>query len=222
MKIAHVIQTSLDYGCGGIATYLRNIVQLQLQKGHEVCVVTNKKYKQLNKYSHPMNDFNFFKDKKYEALSHSFNVNFQLMFSNFDIIHYHFTTSAFFSSMQSLTEKKRILTIHGRTQVARNLKPITKSVLNHIDKTVIPKMDYITTVTPFLKKFIEEKYGIQSTYLPHGFKSFKFKKADIIKNKHNLTKDSYFLALSRITTNKGLDTIIESYKNSSLKSRPFC
>ncbi len=213
MKIAHIIQTSIDFDHGGVATYLRNIVPAQIKSGHEVKAITNKKYSQFGAYSYPMSDFNFLNYKKSEALFHSLNVNLQLALSDFDILHYHFAPSAFFSFMPAVVGKKRVLTVHGRTEVARKLGPATKAILDFVNRTVIPKMDAVTTVTPYLNKFILERYGKDNLYLPHGFSNGEIKEANIIKEKFGLTKDSYYLALGRLTQSKGFDTIIEAYKN---------
>jgi hypothetical protein len=42
-----------------------------------------------------------------------------MLLYGFDIIHYHFAPSAFFSGLPALFGSKRVLTIHGRTEVAR-------------------------------------------------------------------------------------------------------
>lgn len=212
MKIAHILQTSLDSGQGGIATYLRNVVPLQIEKGHDVSVVTNRRYEQFGEYSIPVNDFNFLKDKKFEALLHSLNANSQLMFSDFDVLHYHFSTSAAFSVLPALTGKKRVLTVHGRTEVARELRPITKSILKLVNNIVIPNMDSVTTVTPYLNEFIKQKYDKDNIYLPHGFSESENLEAKLIKDEFDLEKNSYYLALGRLTTSKGFDTIINAYK----------
>ena len=46
MKIAHVVPRSLDFAYGGVAAYLRNIIPEQVNQGHEVRVITNKRYRQ--------------------------------------------------------------------------------------------------------------------------------------------------------------------------------
>lgn len=212
MRIAHVLQTSLDSANGGgIATYLNNIVPRQLDLGYDVKVLTNSRYAQYGNHSIPMKDFNFLKDKKLESLLHSLNVNSQLFFSNFDAVHYHFTPSAFFSFIPALRGKKRILTVHGRTEDARELSIITKKVLKFVNNKVIPKMDAITSVTPYLKQFLEENFQKENLYIPHGFNQATSREANQITKEFGLTKDSYFLALGRITQSKGFDTIIKAY-----------
>lgn len=212
MKIAHIVHTSIDHSQGGTATYLRNIVPEQISQGHEVSVVTNKKYKQFGEFSLPVADFNLLGKKKFESLLHSLNANLHLLFSGFDILHYHYVPSACFSFMPAIAGKKRVLTIHGRTEIGRRLKPSTKAVLELVSKFVVPNMDAITTVTPFLNQFVKKTYGRENTYLHHGFKELENIEPNIILKKYGLTKGSYYLALGRLVPIKGFSTIINAYK----------
>ena len=55
-------------------------------------------------------------------------------------------------------------------------------------------------------------YGRKTRFIPNGVVRPQIRKADIIKQKYGLEKDSYILFLGRLVPEKGLRYLIEAFK----------
>ena len=64
-----------------------------------------------------------------------------------------------------------------------------------------------------MKQYIDTKYGVNSVLFANGIDKPENHDVDIIKDKYGLEKDSYILSLGRIVPEKGLQYLIEAFKN---------
>ena len=75
------------------------------------------------------------------------------------------------------------------------------------------KADVCLVLSKNMKQYIDTKYGVNSVLFANGIDKPENHDVDIIKDKYGLEKDSYILSLGRIVPEKGLQYLIEAFKN---------
>ena len=63
-----------------------------------------------------------------------------------------------------------------------------------------------------VQNYFMKTYGRKTRFIPNGVVRPQIRKADIIKQKYGLEKDSYILFLGRLVPEKGLRYLIEEFK----------
>lgn len=73
--------------------------------------------------------------------------------------------------------------------------------------------DEIIVLSQKEKEYFIQKYNRETHFIPNGVNRPIRRKSNIIKDKWNLEKDSYFLFLGRIVPEKGVHYLIDAYNN---------
>ena len=75
--------------------------------------------------------------------------------------------------------------------------------------------DEVIVLSREQKKYFKEKYNRDTTYIPNGTSVFPLEPADEIKRMYGLEKNSYILFLSRVVPGKGIEYLLDAYKDIS-------
>jgi len=86
--------------------------------------------------------------------------------------------------------------------------------LKYAEKLAIQYSDFHIADSPVIKKYLDEKYAINSEYIPYG--------ADIVSNNREemandlgITKGEYFLLMARMEPENNIETILDGLHQSS-------
>lgn len=64
-----------------------------------------------------------------------------------------------------------------------------------------------------VQDYFKKTYGRETKFIPNGVNRPQIQTADLITEKFGLTKDSYILFLGRLVPEKGIQYLIEAFKN---------
>ena len=73
--------------------------------------------------------------------------------------------------------------------------------------------DEIIVLSENVKKYFKDNYERNVHFIPNGVNKPTLLEANKIKNKYNLSKDSYILFLGRIVPEKGIHYLIDAFNN---------
>jgi len=222
MKIAYIVLKGMPIG-GGIEKYTEELGSRLVKKGHEVTVYTMRHYgNSKDSYYKGMKIVTVptIKTKSFEKLIASFTATLKHIFTEkADIVHFHAFGPAMFCFLPRVLGRKVVVQGHGiewqRSRWGAGGRFFLK--LTEIPSVRFPHA--VTVVSRTQQKYLKERYGIESMYIPTGVNPPQKEEPQIIKEKFGLEKDSYILFAARLVREKGAHYLIEAYNrlNTSLK-----
>lgn len=216
MKIAMLGHKRIPGREGGIEVVVEELATRMASKGNSVTVYNRakkghkvlKEYKGVHIITIPT-----IQTKKLDAIIYSFLASIHVSFTKADIVHYHAIGPASMLWIPHIFRKTTVVTIHGLNYKTPKWKGFGEKYIRWSEKVISKYADAIITLSKEQQKYFREKYNRETFYIPNGTTVTVPKKVDIINQKWGLNKDSYILFLSRVVPGKGLETLIQAYKN---------
>lgn len=213
MKIAYIVLKGMPLG-GGIEKYTEEVGSRLAKKGHEITVyalrhygATDGLYKGMKIKTVPT-----LKTRSFEKLTGAFLATLKNCIENeTDIVHFHAFGPAMFSFIPRLFNKKVVVQGHGLEWKRSRWGWAGRLFLK---LTEIPSVKFpqnITVVSQVQKKYLLDRYGKESVYIPTGINPPQIEKPDMIK-KYGLWGNDYILFVARLVREKGAHYLIDAYK----------
>jgi glycosyltransferase involved in cell wall biosynthesis len=219
MKIAMIGQRSIPADYGGINTYVEELSQRLVDKGHEVTVFCRREYsgsKDENYKGVKLKYFPYIPTKHLETLSHSLLSSLYAVFNNYDIVHYHGLGSAIFSILPKIFWKKSVLTIQGLDWKAEKWGFPAKLFLKLCGRVSTGFPNRTVVVSKALYEYYSRKYKTEVYYIPNGANTASSQSA--IENPE-LKDKGYLLYLGRFAPQKGIHYLIQAFKKINTDKR---
>lgn len=108
--------------------------------------------------------------------------------------------------------KRIVVTIHGLDWQRSKWGGFATKYIKFGEKCAAKYADEIIVLSKGVQNYFKETYGRETNFIPNGVNKPKVKAPKIIKEKYGLDKESYILFLARIVPEKGLDYLVEAYK----------
>jgi glycosyltransferase involved in cell wall biosynthesis len=220
MKIFILGQKGIPALGGGVETHVDNLATRLSKLGHSVFAYTRNSYsdKNIKEYKGvKLISLPSVNTKSLDAISHTFLACLDFIFKRrkADIIHFHSIGPASLIWLIKLFRPKTkvFFTFHSQCYYNSKWGKLAKLYLSFGEKIGCKLADELIVVSKSLKEYVKNKYGRETIYIPNGVEIPKIFKANKIKEKWNLNEGSYILSVSRIVKNKGLEYLIEAYKN---------
>lgn len=150
--------------------------------------------------------------KGMDAFIYSLFASIRAVFRNYDAIHYHAEGSCAMLWIPHIFKKRIIVTIHGLDWKRSKWGGFATKYIKFGEKMAAKYADEIIVLSKGVQKYFKETYNRDTVFVPNGVNIPKIREANIIKEKYNLKKDEYILFLGRIVPEKGLDYLIEAFK----------
>ncbi len=150
--------------------------------------------------------------KGIDALLYSFFATVRALFGKYDCIHYHAEGSCGMLWIPHLFGIRTVVTIHGLDWQRSKWGGFASKYIKFGEKCAVKYADEIIVLSEGVKKYFKETYDRETHFIPNGVNKPEVKEASIIKEKYGLEKNSYILFLARIVPEKGLDYLIDAYK----------
>lgn len=223
MRIAMFGHKQIPSRQGGVEVVVENLAVRLAAKGNTVVVYNRnnprfrkiKKYKAVNIKTVPT-----LNKRGLAAISASFFASLFVSFRKFDVIHIHAEGPAMFCWLPKLFGKKVVVTVHGLNwQSGKWKNNLGSKAIKFGERMAVKYADEIIVLNEKTKKYFLREYSRKVVYIPNGVNRPRVIKANIINKRWGLEKDNYILFLSRIVDGKGVDKLIQAFKQLSTTKR---
>lgn len=217
MRIVFIGQKGIPATFGGVEKHAEDLAIRLVKNGHEVLVYTRrnytpddlKSYKGVQLISLPS-----IATKHLDAISHTFLACLDVIFrQKADVVHFHSIGPSLLSWMIKIfkPQVRLIATFHSQCYNHQKWGALARFFLHLGEKMVCTIPDKTIAVSKSLTDYALRKYGKKVVYIPNGVEIMRQKDADEIK-KWGLSKGNYIVAISRLVRHKGVQYLIEAYK----------
>lgn len=223
MKIAMLGHKRIPSREGGVEIVVEELSTRMAQKGHEVTCY-NRRGKHVMDKTQKDNNIRGYKgvilkkvwtiDKKgLAALTSSFFATLRILFSDAEVVHYHAEgPCAWMWILRWFSKKKIIATIHGLDWKRAKWGGFATKYIKFGERMAVKYAHEIIVLSQNVQDYFRNTYNRKTIFIPNGVSKPQIVEPEIIKEKYNLTKDSYILFLGRIVPEKGIHYLIEAFK----------
>jgi len=219
MKIAFIGQKGIVTGDrgGGIETHVRELATRLAERGHDVTVYSRRAY--VTK-PHPKEYQGVtlcyiptIYRKNIEAIVHTLLSSIDAIFKNFDIIHYHGVGPATLAWIPRLFSRntKVVVTFHSQDRFHPKWSLLARLYLYFGEWASCKFPDATVTVSHIIQVYCRNKFKTQAVYIPNGAEVQDVKEFDRL-SQFGLNKDGYILNVGRLVPQKGIQFLIDAYK----------
>lgn len=223
LKIAFIGHKRIPSRDGGVEIVVEELSTRMVKKGFDITVY-NRNCGSLSKQNTQSAANKTYKGVKIKkiltinkkglaAVTSSLFAGIGAAFSNFDIVHFHAEGPCAALWIPKLFGKKCIATIHGLDHQRAKWGKLACAYIRFGEKCAVRFADEIIVLSSNVQNYFLEKYGRKTVFIPNGINEAKPKNADIIQKEYNLEKDEYILFLARLVPEKGLEYLINAFKN---------
>lgn len=223
MKIAMFGHKRIPSREGGIEVVVEQLATRMVSLGHEVvCYNRSGHHISGSEYDESLGDNYkgvklkkvFTIDKKgLAAMTSSLSAAIRSSFSNADVVHIHAEGPAAMSFIPKLFGKKVVVTVHGLDWARSKWGGFATKYIKWGEKQAVKYADSIIVLSKNVQKYFKDTYNRETVFIPNGVNKPESIPAELITEKWGLTKDSYVLYLGRIVPEKGIQYLIEAWKN---------
>ena len=148
------------------------------------------------------------------AVTSSFFAALCSAFGKYNVVHIHAEGPAFFTWLPKMFGKRIVVTIHGLDwQRAKWKLGLGAKLIKLGEKNAVKYADEIIVLSKNVQEYFKSTYKRDTKFIPNGVNRQKIQKAELITEKYGLIKDSYILFLGRLVPEKGVQYLIEAFKN---------
>ena len=215
MRIAMLGHKRIPSREGGIEVVVEQLATRMVKQGHSVTV-----YNRHKKGFFAPKDYNGVKiidiptieNKKTDAAVYSLLASINVIFHKYDVIHYHAIGPSVFLLIPHLFGIKTVVTVHGLNYKTPKWKGFAEKFIQFGEKVTAKYADEVIVLSNEQKRYFKEKYNRDVVYIPNGVVLEDIEEPEEIKEKFGLNKDGFVLFLSRVVPGKGLEYLLDAYR----------
>lgn len=171
-------------------------------------MTNKKKYKGIN--IEPVFTIN---RKGLAAFTSSLSAAIKVALSDANLVHIHAEGPAAMCFIPKLFGKKVIVTIHGLDWQRAKWSGFASKYIKWGEKQAVKYADQIIVLSKNIQNYFKDTYDRDTVFIPNGVNKPELREANLITKKWKLYKDSYVLFLGRIVPEKGIQYLLEAWKN---------
>ncbi|MFI3213616.1 MAG: WecB/TagA/CpsF family glycosyltransferase [Eubacteriales bacterium] len=221
-KIAMLGHKRIPSREGGVEIVVNELVKRMIGQGHAVDVynrsgyhVSGKEYEfERSKEYLGSNIITIptFRNGKLNAIVYSFLASVRVLFTKYDIVHYHAEGPCAMLWIPKMFGKRIVVTIHGLDWQRAKWGGFATKVLKFGEKMAAKYADEIIVLSENVKEYFYDTYHRETHFIPNGISKPEIIPCNIIKKRFGLEKDGYILFLARLVPEKGVHYLIEAYE----------
>ena len=153
------------------------------------------------------------------AMSSSFFAALEAALGKYDVVHFHAEGPCAMIWIPKLFGKRCIATIHGIDWARTKWQGFAKKYIKFGEKMAVKYADEIIVLSKGVQDYFQNEYNRKTVYIPNGVNKPEIKPADLIAKKYGLQKNSFVLFLARLVPEKGLQYLIEAFKQTETNKK---
>lgn len=224
MKIAMIGHKRVPSREGGVEIVVEELSTRLVKMGHRVDIYNRKgknvQDKNADKQNKKLKEYKGAKiitiptinKKGIDALLYSFFASIRALFGKYDVLHYHAEGSCAMLWIPHLFKKRIVVTIHGLDWQRSKWGGFATKYIKFGEKLAVKYADEIIVLSKGVQKYFKDTYNRDTHFIPNGVNKPTIRKANVIKKKYGLDENQYILFLARIVPEKGLQYLIDAYK----------
>lgn len=215
MRIAMIGHKRVPGREGGVEVVVEELATRMASRGHDVVAYNRKKrgLKQPNTYKGVrIIEIPTIEKKSTDAVVYSFLASVRAVWGKYDVIHYHAIGPSFFLLIPHLFKIKTIVTVHGLNYKTPKWRGFGAKFIKAGEVITAKYADEIIVLSTEQQKYFKAVYNRETRFIPNGTVVNDIVPAELIKKKFGLEKDRYILFLSRLVPGKGVEYLLDAYK----------
>jgi glycosyltransferase involved in cell wall biosynthesis len=217
MKIAFLGSRGIPRCYSGFETFVEEVACRLAMRSHDVTVYNRTPF---NKYTG--STFKGVKIKRIptiqakgtDTLVHSALCTAHTLLSRFDIVYYCGVGSSIFSLPAKIRGAKTVVNVDGADWERAKWGLIGKTWLRWSERMAAVLADSVIADHPIIKDRYKRQFGIDCELISYGADVVTEDPGDTVLHKFGLTRNSYFIYISRLTPENGADLVMEAYLES--------
>ena len=223
MRIAMLGQKRIPSREGGVEIVVEELATRMVSLGHDVTCYNRRGHhvsgeqfdsKNLDEYKGVrLKGVPTVEKKGLAAMSSSFFAAIKAAFGKYDVVHFHAEGPCAMLWLPKLMGKRCVATIHGLDHQRAKWGNFASKYIMLGEKCAVKFADEIIVLSENVQQYFMKNYGRKTRFIPNGTTKAEILPADIIKREFELEKDNYILYLGRIVPEKGIQYLIDAFKN---------
>lgn len=223
MKIAIIGHKRIPSNEGGIEKGVEEHAVRMAALGHEVHVYNRggadkysgerkriKEYRGVKIITIPT-----FNNPKLNAVIYSFLATIRAFFGRYDVVSYRASGPCVMIGLAKKLGMTCVASLHGIDSQRSKWGKFASWYLRCGEKMAATRADACMVLSKNMQSYIKKQYGVDSILFYNGVDCARPLEANEIKSLFGLKKDSYILFLSRIVPEKGLDVLINAFRQTN-------
>ena len=220
MKIAMFGQKHVLSREGGVEIVVKELATRMVERGHQVICYDRKTHHVSGEELDTRREYKGVKivpvwtleKKGLAAMTSSLAAAWKASRSKADVVHIHAEGPAAMCWLPKLFKKKVIVTVHGLDWARAKWGGFATKYIKWGEKQAVKHADEIIVLSKGVQDYFLKEYNRKTVYIPNGVTKPEIREAVEIKKLWGLGKDSYVLFLGRIVPEKGVQYLIEAWK----------
>ncbi len=227
LRVAMIGLRGIPGTSGGVEVAVEHIAPLLVEQGIDMTVYCRSSYcasRQKNFKGVKLIYLKTLNTKFTEALVHSFLSTAHALFCRYDVIHYHALGNGIFALFPRLFGTKTVVTVHGMDYQREKWGLVAKKCLQASERVIGWTANAVISVSKKIKRHYKDVYNKEDvSYIPNGVIPPPKMSVTAIQsldygNPH-IETGQYYLFLSRLVPEKGIDVLIRAFKNLDTKKK---
>lgn len=220
MRIAMIGQKGIPARYGGIERHVEEISVRLAARGHEVLVYCRPYYTLMEGDYRGVQIVKLpsIKTRHLDAATHSLISTAHVLSMKADVVHYHALGPSGLSFVPRLAGSRTVATVHGLDWRGGKWGPAARWVLQRCEYMACHFPSETVVVSNILKKYFDDRYGSDVTYIPNGV---SISEPTVLRNigKYGVSGGDYFLFVGRLGPEKGCHILVEAFSRSSTEKK---
>lgn len=222
LKIAMIGHKRIPSREGGVEIVVEELSTRMVESGHQVTCYNRKGHHvsgaefdsaTLSEYKGIKLQSVWTLDRKgLAALTSSLSAAIKAAFGKYDVVHFHAEGPCAVLWIPKLFGKRCIATIHGIDWQRAKWSGLASKYIKFGEKVAAKYADEVIVLSKNVQKYFQTTYQRQTQFIPNGVNLPIRRNVEEIYDKYGLRKDSYILFLGRIVPEKGIQYLIEAFK----------
>lgn len=200
---------------GGVEVVVEELSTRMAEQGHQVYVYNRRSKKKLKIKEYKgvkIVTIPTIEKKSTNAAVYSLLASIHALFGKYDVIHYHALGPSVMQVIPHLFGIRIIVTVHGLNYKTPKWKGLGKKIIYLGEKITAKYANEIIVLSKEQHDYFMKKYNRKTTYIPNGTTIHEICQPNEIQKRWGLEENGYILFLSRLVPGKGLEYLIEAYK----------